>query len=262
MKHIGLKLLVLTLFIAIALPLTAQETSSPENPVSKMPKQQNKELKQQQKLQEKKNAPKVSTEFGLAAGGLYNFMEIVPVSENFTQEIVGPFGEKMGGNIGAVAALQFRLNIGKWFGVQPEILYSYSSLKFSGPEYKKAIKVKCNLVQMPVLFSFRVAMFRFNFGPVFTLTDNPTYQLADKSDSSIKTMPLGKLNPTVTYTAGIGVKLGQRVLLDARWASQFKDIQSHNEFFWSLDESEQPKDQPIKFYTRNNTIQVRLGVVF
>ena len=189
-------------------------------------------------------------------------MEIVPVSENFTQKIVGPFGDSMDGNIGAVAALQFRLNIGKCFGIQPEVLYSYSTLKFTGPEYKNAIKVKCNLVQMPILLSFRAAMFRFNFGPVFTLTDNTSYQLVDNTDNSIKTQPLLPLNPVVTYTAGIGVKFGQRILLDARWASQFKDIQSPNEFFWSLDESEQPKDKPIKFYTRNSTIQVRLGVVF
>lgn len=258
MKHIGLKLLFLVLAMTTALPLVAQETSSPENPVSKMPKQQ--KQKKEQKDQ-KKEAPKVTTEFGLAAGGLYNFMEIVPVSENFTQKISGPFGDKMEGNLGAVAALQFRINIGKWFGIQPEIFYSYSTLRFTGPEYKEAIKVKCNLVQMPVLFSLRAAMFRFNFGPVFTLNDNPTYQLAD-TDSTIKTMPLGKLHPTITYTAGIGVKLGQRILLDARWASQFKDIQSQNEFFWSLDESKQAKNQPIKFYTRNSTVQVRLGVVF
>ena len=256
MKHIGLKLLFLVLAMATALPLVAQETSSPENPVSKMPKQKKEQIKDPIK-----DPIKVTTEFGLAAGALYNFMEIVPISENFTQKISGPFGDKMEGNIGAVAALQFRINIGKWFGVQPEVLYSYSTLKFSGPEYKEAIKVKCNLVQFPLLLSLRAAMFRFNFGPVFTLTDNPTYQLAD-TESKIQTMPLGKLNPTVTYTAGIGIKLGQRVLLDARWASQFKDIQSENEFFWSLDETKQAKDKPIKFRTRNSTVQVRLGVVF
>ena len=231
------------LLIAVSFTALAR-TSSPENPVRKMSKQK----------QESKHRPKISTEFGLGIGAQYNWFETMPVSADFTPNIT--MRMSYGG------ALQFRLNIGKWFGIQPEILYSYSTLKFSGPEYKKSIKVKCNLVQMPFLFSFRAAMFRFNFGPVFTLTDNPTYQLADKSDSSIKIMPLGKLHPTVTYTAGIGVKFGQRILLDARWASQFKDIQSHNEFFWSLDESEQPKDKPIKFRTRNSTIQVRLGVVF
>ena len=252
MKHTRLKLLFLALSLAIALPLAAQESSSPENPVSKMPKQK--------KQQQKKEAPKVSTEFGLSAGALYNFMEVVPVSENFAQKITGPFGEKMSGNIGAVAALQFRINIGRSFGIQPEILYSYSTLKFSGPEYKNDIKVKCNLIQMPLLLSFRAAMFRFNFGPVFTLTDNPTYQLVDKSDNSIKTMPLGKLNPTVTYTAGIGIKFGQRVLLDARWASQFKDTAEPNHFVWSLDEKEQPDSE--QFRIRNSTIQVRIGIVF
>lgn len=212
------------------------------------------------KKEKKKEPVKVSTEFGLAVGGLYNFMEIVPVSENFTQKITGVLGEKVPGNIGAVAALQFRINIGKTFGIQPEIMYSYSTLKFSGPEHN-GIKVKCSLVQMPLLLSFRAAMFRFNFGPVFTLTDNPTYQRVDKSDNNnIKTMPLGKLNPTVTYAAGIGVKLGRRALIDVRWASQFKDIQSRNEFFWSLDKSEQPN--AVEFYTRNSSVQVRLGLVF
>ena len=254
MKYTRLKLLFLVLSMAIALPLAAQDTSSPDNPVSKMPKQQ------KQKQQLKKEAPKVSTEFGLAAGALYNFMEVVPVSENFVQNIAGPFGNKMSGNIGAVAALQFRINIGKCFGLQPEILYSYSTLKFSSQQYKNDIKVKCNLVQMPLLLSFRAAMFRFNFGPVFTLTDNPTYQLVDKSDNSIKTMPLGKLNPTVTYTAGISIKFGQRVLLDARWASQFKDTAEPNQFIWSLDENEQPNAE--LFRIRNSTVQVRIGVVF
>ena len=247
MKHIGLKLLVLTLFIAVALPLTAQETSSPDKPISKMPAQ-------------KKEPPKVSTEFGLSAGGLYSFMEVLPVNNSvLTQKVTGIFGDKLSGNLGAVGALQIRLNIGKSFGIQPEILFSHSTLKISGAEYKNKIKVKSNILQMPLLFSFRVAMFRFNFGPVFSLLDNPTYQLVDTSDNSIKTMPLGKLCPTITYTAGIGIKLRQRTLIDIRWAGQFKDIKSHNEFFWTLDKNEQ--DVAQRFRLRNNSIQVRLGVI-
>ena len=210
------------------------------------------------KKEKKKEPVKVSTEFGLAVGGLYNFMEIVPVSENFTQKITGVLGEKVPGNIGAVAALQFRINIGKTFGIQPEIMYSYSTLKFSGPEHN-GINVKCSLVQMPLLLSFRAAMFRFNFGPVFTLTDNPKYQL-NISEESHDDLFIGPLNPKITYAAGISVRLGQRALIDVRWASQFKDIQSRNEFFWSLDKNEQPN--AVEFYTRNSSVQVRLGLVF
>ena len=220
----------------------------------------NEEVGKERRTKQEKEDVKVTTEFGLSAGALYNFMEVVPVGENFTQKISGLFGDKMPGNIGAVAALQFRINIGKSFGIQPEILYSYSTLKFTGPEYKDDIKVKCNLVQMPLLLSFRAAMFRFNFGPVFTLNDNPTYQLAEKSGNSIQTLPLGKLNPTITYAAGISVKLSKRSIIDIRWASQFKDIASENEFLWSLDTNEQA--EPIKFYTRNSSVQVRFGLVF
>ena len=248
MKHIGLKLLFIALFAATTLPLAAQEnSSSQEKHISR-------------KSRAKKDEPKVSTEFGLSAGALYNFMEVVPVGAGFTQKITGCLGTKVPGNIGAVVALQFRLNIGRCFGIQPEVLYSYSTMKFTGPEYSSSIKAKCNLVQMPVLLSFRAAMFRFNFGPVFTLTDNPSYQLVDNADNSIKTQYLGPLNPVVTYTAGISVKLSRRAIIDARWASQFTETKNPSEFRWTLNMEDQP--EPIRFRIKNSSVQVRLGLVF
>ena len=251
MKHFGLRLLFTTVFMATSLSLAAQNRDStydkPTEKTSKIAKTT-------------KEAPKVTTEFGLSAGALYNFMEVTPVGEGFTQKITGCLGAKVPGNLGAVVALQFRLNIGKCFGIQPEVLYSYTTMKFTGPEYNNAIKAKCNLVQMPVLLSFRAAMFRFNFGPVFTLTDNPSYQLVDKTDNSIKTEYLGPLNPIVTYTAGISVKLSRRTIIDARWSSQFTDTKIPNEFRWSLDKNEQA--EPIQFRIKNSSVQVRLGLVF
>lgn len=243
MKHIGLKLLFIALFAATTLPLAAQENNpSQEKHISR-------------KSRDKKDEPKVSTEFGLSAGALYNFMEVVP-AEGSKPNITGCLGAKVPGNIGAVVALQFRLNIGRCFGIQPEVLYSYSTMKFT--EY--SIKAKCNLVQMPVLLSFRAAMFRFNFGPVFTLTDNPSYQLVDNTDNSIKTQYLGPLNPVVTYTAGISVKLSRRAIIDARWASQFTETKTPNEFRWTLNKEDQP--EPIRFRIKNSSVQVRLGLVF
>ena len=254
MKYSILKYCCVALFSVVSLVAMAQTEPTETVKEGKVKKEK-----------KEKEPVKVSTEFGLAAGALYNFMEVIPVGDNFTQSITGVLGEKVPGNIGAVAALQFRINIGKSFGIQPEIMYSYSTLKFKGPERKDPITVKCNLVQMPLLLSFRIAMFRLNFGPVFTLTDNPSYTLAD-SDESIKTMHIGPLNPTVTYAAGLSVKLGKRVLLDARYTSHFKrymsaeDIKNPNEFFWTLDQSKQT--EPVRFGTNNSSIQVRLGVVF
>ena len=199
-----------------------------------------------------KQSIKVNSEFGLGVGAQYNFFDVQPMSKNFSQSIDA--------KVSFGAALQFRLNIGKTFGIQPEIAYSYSVLKLKGSESKTTIKAKVNLVQFPLLVSFRIAMFRINFGPVFTLMDNPTYQLADTIDDTIKQMPLGKLHPSVTYAAGVSAKLSKRVFLDVRYAGQFTDVQTVNEFYWTLDKAKQPDAE--LFRTRNSSVQVRVGLLF
>lgn len=199
-----------------------------------------------------KSSSKISSEFGLGVGARYNFFEALPISSNFTPKVTM--------NLSYGAALQFRLNIGKTFGIQPEIVYAYSTLKFKGGDIKSVIKAKSNLVQIPLLLSFRIAMVRLNFGPVFTVMDNPTYSLANSEDNSIQQMPLGKIFPTVTYTAGVSVKLPKNTIIDVRYADQFRDIESVNEFYWTLNRSEQT--EALKFRTRNRSIQLRFGFVF
>ena len=84
--------------------------SSAEKPISKM-KSQN-------------EGPKVSTEFGLGVGVRYNFQfDVTPMCGNFTPKVTMPTS--------AGAALQFRLNIGRSFGIQPEISYARNQLKFN-----------------------------------------------------------------------------------------------------------------------------------
>jgi hypothetical protein len=161
------------------------------------------------------------------------------------------------------AALQFRLNIGRSFGFQPEISYARSDLRISdaGGSSLYNIKVKSNIVQIPMLLSFRAAMFRFNFGPVFTLMDNATYQLPiPNEDNQFETVTVGKIYPTITYAAGISVKFAKVMMLDVRYASQFMDIKSENEFLWTLDQSKQ--GEAWKFRTRTQSVQLRFGVVF
>ena len=198
------------------------------------------------------SAPKVTTEFGLGVGARYNWFEVQPVSSVFTPHIT------MKMSYGA--ALQFRLNIGKSFGIQPEISYAYSTVRISDNINNFSTKAKFNMVQIPLLLSVRIAMFRINAGPVFTLMDNPTYQLADASNETIKQMPLGKLFPTITYTAGISVKFARCMIIDVRYADQFRDIQSFNSYIWTLDTTKQSDAQT--FRTRSRSVQVRIGYVF
>lgn len=215
-------------------------TSSSENPVSKMPSS-------------KKEQPKVSTEFGLGIGARYNFQfDIVPLSTDFSPTIKMP--------ISYGAALQFRLNIGRSFGIQPEISYARSVLKIDDKAHDFSTKAKSNIVQIPLLLSFRIAMFRLNFGPVFTLMDEATYQLPKAEDNSIQQMHLGKLYPAVTYTAGISVKFAKIMMLDVRYADQFMDIKSENQWIWTLDQNKQPQAQ--SFRTRCRSVQLRYSIVF
>ena len=72
--------------------------------------------------------PKVTTEFGLGIGARSNWFEVQPISQQFTPNI------NMQMSFGA--ALQFRLNIGRVFGIQPEISYAHAKLKISDPTYK------------------------------------------------------------------------------------------------------------------------------
>ena len=245
MRHNIFKTALLAIFVAAATPLMAQTTSVDSPAKSK------REIRREQARMQ----PKVSSEFGLGVGARYNFFEAQPLTPGFTPNMTMKWS---GG-----AALQFRLNIGRSFGFQPEISYARSELRISDASGNNLydIKAKSNIVQIPMLLSFRAAMFRFNFGPVFTLMDNPTYLLSvPDSDNQLETHYIGKIYPTVTYAAGISVKFAKVMMLDVRYASQFKDIKSENEFLWTLDGNKQA--EAWKFRTRTQSVQVRLGVVF
>lgn len=207
------------------------------------------------KMPSQRPAPKVSTEFGLGVGARYNFqVGVTPLSTNFSPN----FSPKMPVSYGA--ALQFRLNIGRSFGIQPEIAYARTTLRISDKQDGKDIniKAKSNIVQMPLLLSVRIAMFRLNFGPVFTLMDETSYPLELGEES--QQMTLGKLYPTVTYAAGISVKFAGIMMLDLRYADQFIDSKIENQYLWTLDESKQSEAQ--SFRTSCRSVQLRFGVVF
>lgn len=269
MKHNLLKLLLSTLCVAITLPAMAQanaessvQTTTTKSPATTPAKVEpvskstslTREQKRAQKKEALKNQPKISTEFGLGVGARYNFFEMQSLSEGFAPNMSMQFS---GG-----AALQFRLNIGRSFGFQPEISYARSTLKISGTTSAGnfSTKVKSNIVQIPMLLSVRIAMFRINAGPVFTLMDSSSYSLPRADDDTIQQMSVGRIYPAITYTAGISVKFAKVLMLDLRYADQFKDIKTPNEYVWTLDESKQA--EAYKFRTSSRSIQLRFGVVF
>lgn len=237
MKFRGIKIVLLMLLAVSSLAVTAQNQSA-HTKVSK--------------LKPAKSTPKVSTEFGLGIGARYNWFNVQPISSTFTPKIT------MKMSYGA--ALQFRLNIGKFFGIQPEISYAYSTLRINDKTNNFSAKSKFNMVQIPLLLSLRIAMFRINAGPVFTLMDNPTYPLRSGEDGAITQMPLGKIFPTITYTAGISVKFAKCMIIDLRYADQFTNIKSVNSYIWSLDKAVQPEAQT--FRTNCRSIQLRIGYAF
>lgn len=235
MGYIGRKKLLLALLLTVGLVISAQASSS---------------SKSAQKSNNKKEL-KVSTEFGLGVGARYNFLTTQPVSADFSPNI------NMRMSYGA--ALQFRLNVGKFFGIQPEISYAYSNLRIVDDVHNFSTKINYSIVQIPVLLSIRVAMFRFNAGPVFTLMDSPYYFLKDSNGAS-QQQYMGALYPTVTYTAGVSMKIAKRTIVDIRYADQFCDRKVTNAYVWSLDQNEQADAQ--EFRVRSQSIQLRVGIVF
>ena len=200
-----------------------------------------------------KREPKVTTQFGLGVVGKYTFLEALPVGE---------FPHSISTNFGIGASLQFRLNLGKFFAIQPEILYTFSKLKFQSTkeETYSPIKVNESLVQMPLLLSFRAGIVYFNFGPVFRLVDNCYYTLTNATDNSVEQRTIGEITPAVTYAAGVSVKMPKNMMIDLRYTGQFADIKTPNEFIWTLDEAKQPTAD--QFRTRNSTVQLRFGFLF
>lgn len=232
MRYKRVIFLLATLFITIGSAATARNASS-KNPSPKRNKSQ-KEMK-------------VSTEFGLGVGAQYNWLECEPGYEGIDLK----YGFSGG------ASLQFRLNIGKYFAIQPEVKYSYGKVKvsYSQQDFNFTTKAKFSLVQVPLLFSFNLSALRFNFGPVFSLMDNPEYMFQN-ADGSYEKCYLGKIYPTVTYTAGVSVKFAKCFIVDIRYTGQFREKRDTNELIYHAEQSS------IPFKTRIHGVQIHLGYAF
>ena len=154
-----------------------------------------------------KGIPGIRTELGVVAGMHY------PVA-NFS---MGSSTATLKANPGFTAGLHMGLRLVGILGIQPEIIYSHNKINLTDKALNFSSHITCNTVQVPVLVSLRLALVRFNIGPVFTVMDNPSF--ADRNGEKAL---FGRLNPTVSYSAGVSVCLFKHLLIDARVMSGFK----------------------------------------
>ena len=179
------------------------------------------------------------TEWGLTAGLSY------PVARFDMNGSTASLSAKLGFSVGAHMALRF----GEVFAIQPEINFMHSKIAISDPTQHFSSTIRCNTLQMPILFSFKWSKFRFHLGPVVTILDDPWY--ADRAGEKVM---FGRLYPTVSYAVGMSLCLWQRLLIDARFSSRFNTTTN----FLSYDTVSPGTD--IKSTLHH--LQLKVGVLF
>ena len=183
--------------------------------------------------------PGMRTEFGIVAG----------VNQPFMRADMGQSTAALQAKTGFAAGLQMGLRLAGVVGIQPEIIYSSNKIALGDEKKNFSTDIKSNALQVPVLLSLRLAVVRFNIGPVFTVMDNPTY--LDKSGEKVM---FGRLHPTVSYAVGVSAVLLRKLVVDARVSSGVKSMEN----FLSYDAKQQ--GNTIKTTTIN--AQLKVGVLF
>lgn len=123
-------------------------------------------------------------------------------------------GTDIRNKLGWQAGMTVALDMGAW-AVEPQILYVRQGLRIR-PEEMDEINLRSNSIDVPVLASFRMLKpVRIYVGPVFTVMND----CKQKSGSDL--LDFGRVRPTLSFTAGVGVKL-RHYLVDLRYNGQFR----------------------------------------
>ena len=187
----------------------------------------------------KGGAPGLRTEWGVVAG----------VHQPFARFDMGSSTASLKAKTGVTAGVHMGLRIAGIVGVEPEVLYSYNTIALADSKAKFATDIKCHTIQVPVLLSVKLGMFKIFAGPQFTVLDNPAY--GDRNGDKVL---FGQTYPTVSYTAGVGLCFLKRLLVDARVSSGFKAMENCLSYDISQSESY------IK--TTMFNAQLKVGVLF
>ncbi|WP_295937928.1 porin family protein [uncultured Alistipes sp.] len=147
--------------------------------------------------------PRVRVEWGVLGG--------INIPDYTTSMSGTDIKNKLGWQAGIVTAVNF----GAW-AIEPQILYVRQGLRIR-PEGEKELNVKSNSIDVPILVSLRLLNpVRFYAGPVFTVMNDC------KRKSGGDLLDFGRIRPTMSFTAGAGVKLLGHMLIDLRYNGQFK----------------------------------------
>lgn len=147
--------------------------------------------------------PKTRVEWGVIGG--------VNIPDYTTSMSKTEIKNKLGWQAGIITAVNFGA-----VALEPQILYVRQGLRIR-QEGGKELNLKSNSIDVPVLASFRLLRpVRIFAGPVFTVMNDC------KQKSGGDLLDFGRVRPSVSYTAGVGVVLMRHLLLDLRYNGQFK----------------------------------------
>ncbi len=145
---------------------------------------------------------RVKFEWGAMAG--------LNLADFSTSELGVDVKNKLGWQAGIIMAANFGA-----YAIEPQILYVRHGVRIKGAAGKE-VNIKSNSIDVPILVSLRLLKpFRLYAGPVFTVMND----CKEKSGDDL--LDFGRIRPTMSYTAGIGVALGHS-LIDLRYNGQFK----------------------------------------
>jgi hypothetical protein len=125
------------------------------------------------------------------------------------------------GNYGWHAGLMGQLKILKLF-VQPELLFSTANVdvSYTDPDSTSYGSQKFNKIDLPVMVGIKLAIFKFEVGPVGTYIINSKSKLLDE-----KKVNQDISGATFGYQAGIGVEL-TNLLIDFKYEGNLSKLGS------------------------------------
>lgn len=140
-------------------------------------------------------------EMGLSVGA--SFMDI-----SATEGVV------LSPKVGVRGTLSMSLEWQESYALQLELGYAHN--KVEAERGATLYDVKANVMEIPILFSYRgLGIVRFNVGPVLSLSS------AGRYSNGRERVEFGNVRSTLGYSAGVGVELTPKLLVDARLTGNF-----------------------------------------